>query len=246
MKELRSSCEDRTAIDETVMIQAKDNADATIQRSKADSMRLLIADDHALVRDALASFLRSSENYDVEIADNYDEAVRKMTTAGHFDVALIDIVMPGMDGISSIEKIVQAFPDTKVVAISGNATTALMHRVIAVGGKGFIPKEISLRSFPTILRMIHAGETFLPYLKNPIIKPARDSEGGLTGGSPYLLPVEIRTLQLASVGWTNKEVAWEFRSTEVLIKMYMRNACSKLGAKNRTHAVMLARQLGLF
>lgn len=210
------------------------------------SWPILIADDHGLVRDALSDYLRKTGDYEVDAVESLTEAARSLASGKRYEIALIDLIMPGMDGISSIEKLVHDFPDTKIVVISGNVSLALMRRTIAVGGMGFVPKTLSMKSLPSILRMIMDGERFLPYLGTKEMSGVASTEINVsTATGENLLPIESQIVGFVAEGRTNKEIGWSLGITEILVKMHMRNLCKKLDAKNRAHAVMIARELGL-
>lgn len=214
---------------------------------KPDPVSLLLADDHGLVRDSLAGYLRATGEYTVDTVESYDEAVSALSGETCYQLALVDIIMPGMDGVNGIEKLAANFPKTKIIALSGNANTAIMTRTISVGGKGFVPKAMSLRSLPAILRMIQEGENFLPYsMTSNHLSVEKAAPSDPKKMQSALLPIEVQVLEMVADGKTNKEIGWALSITEIMVKMHMRNACKKLAAKNRTHAVVIARQLGLF
>lgn len=207
---------------------------------------ILIADDHGLVRDALSDYLQRTGDYNVDVVENLSDATHALASGKHYEVALIDLIMPGMDGVSSIEKLVRDFPETKIIAMSGNVSLALMRRSLSVGGMGFFPKTLSMKSLPSILRMVMDGERFLPYVgaKEQIITPSGEVHATESFGVE-LLPIEAQIIGFVAEGRTNKEIGWSLGITEILVKMHMRNLCKKLNAKNRAHAVMIARQLAL-
>jgi len=228
------------------MNMANEQIDTTRNFGSKYPWPILIADDHGLVRDALSDYLRRTGDYEVDVVESLSEAEKALANGKRYEIALIDLIMPGMDGISSVEKIVHDFPDTKIVVISGNASLALMRRTISVGGMGFFPKTLSMKSLPSILRMVMDGERFLPYVgaKEGNGTPSSEKHSSTAMGE-NLLPIESQIIEFVAEGRTNKEIGWSLGITEILVKMHMRNLCKKLDAKNRAHAVMIARQLGL-
>lgn len=207
---------------------------------------IVLADDHALVRDALSEYLSHTGNFHVDSFENLPDALSALRSETHYEIALIDLVMPGMDGIGTLESYIADFPDVKFVIISGSTSIALMRRAISIGAMGFIPKTISMKSIPSILRMIIDGERFLPYNSSRIDQNSINPKSYVKNSSEHvLLPIETQIIGLVAEGRTNKEIGWSVGITEILVKMHMRNLCKKLDAKNRAHAVMAARQLGI-
>lgn len=225
----------------------KDQHPMKFEIAERDPVHVLLADDHGLIRDSLAAYLMATGEYIVDTVENYDSAVSALSGDTAYQLALVDIVMPGMDGVNGIEKLAAAFPNVKIIAISGSSNPSIMARTIAVGSKGFIPKTMNLRSLPAVLRMVQEGETYLPYslTSNQLVG---DISARAEQNPPLksLQPAEVQVLEMVADGKTNKEIGWALGATEIVVKMHVRNACKKLGAKNRTHAVVIARQLGLF
>ena len=198
----------------------------------------MIADDHCLLRDALVQTLNADPKLSVTTADSYASAFAGITRLGKVDVLLLDLVMPGMNGLQSIEDFVNLNVGGAVVVFSGNATPLFSVQALALGARGFIPKTLPLRSLATAIHLIASGEIFVPITtKKQIIEPVDD-------GFDRLTPRELIVLKYVSGGLTNKEIAWEIGIEEVTVKMHMRSICLKLNAKNRAHAVILATQVG--
>ena len=155
--------------------------------------------------------------------------------------------MPGMDGLSSLETLVKQFPEVKIVAISGSAQASVIQRAFDFGIRGFIPKSITLRVLPSTLKLISEGELFFPFGVLQATDPGKHYRNDeLISTNLHLTPIEMEIISMVAEGQTNKSIAWKLRTTEVLVKMHMRNICRKIGAKNRAHAAMLAKELSLF
>jgi two-component system nitrate/nitrite response regulator NarP len=205
-------------------------------------MRVLVADDHALVREAVASYLTDREGFEIQHAGSLQETLDALAEDPVPDVVLLDLVMPGMDGMSSIHKVLEHCGPARLVIFSGSTNHSFVAQAIEVGVRGFMPKTMSLRSIGSALRMVRDGEVFVPSamftdtFSVGTRSPARD-------GAPFTT-IEAQVLKLAATGKTNKEIAVTLQTTEVLVKMYMRSICKKVDARNRTHAAMRARELG--
>jgi two-component system nitrate/nitrite response regulator NarL len=200
---------------------------------------VMIADDHSLLREALAQTLGTDPNLSVSTADSYDTALTGITNLGKVDVLLLDVVMPGMDGLRSIEEFVKFNANGAIVVFSGNASSDFIDQALAFGARGFIPKTLPLRSLVAAIQLIALGQIFVPVRSGGLLPKSKIIQ--VTG----LSPKELIVLDHVSDGLTNKEIAWEIGVVEVTVKMHMRSICSKLKAKNRAHAVIIASQSGL-
>ncbi len=204
-------------------------------------MRLLIADDHDLVRDTLAAFLSREEDIDVTTASDLDEAVKIIDTDRPFDLVLLDYSMPGMDGLKGLETVINTGPSRPVAIMSGTAPKAVAQEALDAGAIGFLPKTMAAASMVNAVRFMAAGETFVPVK----FMTAEDPEetNPLAKG---LSPRELEVLSGLCRGLANKEIARELDLQEVTIKLHVKTLCRKLEAKNRTHAAMIAKEAGLF
>lgn len=202
----------------------------------AQGLNVLIADDHQLIREMVEMYLRSQPDISVALADSLASTLEACQAAGGFDVVMLDLAMPGMAGLSGVEKVIAANGGKPVVLFSGNASRETVNQAIGLGAKGFIPKTLPAKSLTNAIRFVAAGETFLPMSYLMEDEPSPEQQGW------NLSAQETRVLKKLCEGKTNKEIAREMELSEVTIKMYMRSICSRLGAKNRTHAAMIANQ----
>jgi DNA-binding NarL/FixJ family response regulator len=198
---------------------------------------ILIGDDHELVRDALAHLLRSNGDFTVSVAQDEPSVLAEVAAHGFFDVLLLDIQMPGMDGLVGVEKAVLANKGGAVVIFSGQVDNDFVSSAIQKGAKGYIPKTFPLQALTSALGVIAAGQIFLPI--------SQRSDAGSENSGYNLTDREKAILRKVSNGMPNKEIARITGITEPLVKMHMRNICIKLKAKNRTHAAMIARRMAI-
>lgn len=205
-------------------------------------MRVLMADDHALVREAVASYLSEREGFDVLHASTLQETLDILSQDIRPEVVLLDLVMPGMDGMSSIQKVLAQCGTARLVIFSGSTNHSFVAQAIEIGVRGFLPKTMSLRSIGSALRMVRDGEVFVPSAM------FTDTFNVGTRAAPrdgaQFSTIETQVLKMAAEGKTNKEIAVALQTTEVLVKMHMRSICKKVDARNRTHAATRARELG--
>ncbi len=197
---------------------------------------VLLADDHKLVCEAVSEFLEKSGLFEVVISGNVSDALQALEECKPA-VMLLDIQMPGMEGLQTISKILNEHPNVKVVIFSGFSDGIFVERAVALGVRGFIPKSISLKSLSSILNLIVSGEPYFPH--EYLFKSYKNVN------AHGLNEVEISILRSVAEGLSNKQIAIDLDRSEAAIKMHMRTICRKLGASNRSHAVTLARKLSL-
>lgn len=201
---------------------------------------IVIADDHNLVRDAVAETLVAEGGFTATCVGDLPSALVALQGPEPVDLLLLDVFMPGMAGIGSIQQLLAKHPDLKIVLFSGSVSSEFVFQTLQAGVRGYVPKTLPLRSLTSALRLVLSGQVFLPMS----LLSESDGTAGFDprGDSQKLLtPKEVNILKLVSDGKTNKEIAWALGASEVTIKMYLRTVFNKLGASNRTHAVMLAK-----
>ena len=201
---------------------------------------IVIADDHNLVRDAVAETLTAEGGFSVSSVGDLTSTLVALQGPEQVDMLLLDVFMPGMAGIGSIQQLLAKHPDLKIVLFSGSVSSEFVFQTLQVGVRGYVPKTLPLRSLTSALRLVLSGQVFLPMslLSEVDGTPSFEQRGD---NQKLLTPKEVNILKLVADGKTNKEIAWALGASEVTIKMYLRTIFNKLGASNRTHAVMLAK-----
>lgn len=195
-------------------------------------MRVLVADDHDLVRETIAAFLHAEGIGEILTAADLDEGLQKVTASGGFDLVLLDYDMPGMSGLAGLQTMMRANAGRPVALISGALSPDLAEQALEMGAAGFVPKTLASRSMVAAVRFMAAGEIFAPL---SLIRRANEAADGL------LSPREFDVLRGLSGGKSNKEIARDLALQEVTVKLHVKTMSRKLGAKNRTHAAMIAR-----
>ena len=202
-------------------------------------MRILIADDHELLRDVLRSYLEAEGGFAVDtVADLPSALTRIAAAAPPYDLVVLDYGMPGMDGYAGLDRALAASFGRPVALMSGLAPQGVTERVLASGAAGYLPKTLPARSLVNAIRFMAAGETYMPIdLHRPSVVPVETASG--------LSPREKQVLAGLCEGQANKEIARDLGLREPTIKLHVKTICRKLDAKNRTHAAMIARERSL-
>lgn len=198
--------------------------------------KILLADDHDLVRETLAAFMSQEAGFRVSQASSLDEALAVNAAEGPFQLVLLDYTMPGMDALSGLTKM-RARCGCPVAILSGTAPRDIARRAFRAGATGFLPKTLAPNDLVAAINDMLNGELFLPTDPSGFADAAH---------SPvHLTPREQDVLQGLAEGKLNKEIARDLDIQEVTVKLHVKTLSRKLGAKNRTHAAMLARDMGL-
>lgn len=198
---------------------------------------ILLADDHQLVRDTIAAYLSSTGGFQVETAQDLDEALEILNKPTPVDIAMLDYQMPGMDGLEGFAQLRSRYPDLKLTIISGVAEADVAERAISLGAKGYFPKSISVTAMVDGLRRVLKGE----FVNELAVFDAS------TGSAPSfrerfgLTAREHQIVQMIALGHSNKLIASELGLAEVTVKFHVSNIMEKLGVTNRTQAAVLAR-----
>jgi DNA-binding NarL/FixJ family response regulator len=204
------------------------------------SLRVLLADDHRMILDVFAMFLSESAGMDVTTADSFDEAALVIQKEGPFDVVLLDLNMPGMNGIAGLKRALRLNEGSPVAIITSNPTPRMLQEIMSAGAAGVILKTTPARSLANAIQFINSGERYLPL---ELISAQSQPQPALRNGQ--LSDKEMEVLTYLAEGKANKEIANELDLAEPTVKMHVTAICRKLGAHNRTHAVVLARDLGI-
>jgi DNA-binding NarL/FixJ family response regulator len=202
----------------------------------ADRIRILTVDDHPLILEGIANVLRRYPDMELvgEASDGHQgvEAFDKLRP----DVALIDLQMPGMNGIDTIAAILQKWPGARCVVLTTYAGDVQATRALKAGAKGYLLKSMLRKELVETIRTVHSGKNRIP------AEIASEVASHLTSDS--LSAREIEVLRMVREGCSNKIIADHLKISEDTVKGHMRSILSKLNANDRTHAVMIAVRRG--
>jgi len=210
-------------------------------------MKVLVADDHALMREGIHIVLaRLGADIKIVEAANFKEVLQQLKGQDEFDLVLLDLTMPGKKPFTGLKCVIDAAFNTPIVVLSASETPADMHQSIELGAKGFIPKSVSNEVLLAALELVLSGGMYLP---TQLFDYAVET-GGVASTSPVRsTPITRRqkeVLTLLSLGNTNKEIGRKLGLSEGTVRTHITAIFRTLDVSNRTQAGVRAQELGLF
>jgi two-component system, NarL family, response regulator DesR len=198
-------------------------------------IRLMLADDENLIRSGLAALLAMEEDLDVVAqASSGDEALA-MARAQSPDVAVLDLQMPGLDGIAVTAALRLEAPECASIIVTSHGQPGHLKRALAAGARGFLPKTASAQVLAEVVRAVHGGGRY--------VDPELAAEAISAGDNP-LTPREADVLSCAADGAPVEQIAARASLSPGTVRNYLSAAATKLGAANRHEAVRVARARG--
>jgi len=198
-------------------------------------IRLLLADDQALVRGALAALLALESDLEVVAEVGRGDEVVAAAVQGEADVVLMDVEMPGLDGIAATAALRKVLPSCRVLIVTTFGRPGYLRRAMEAGASGFVVKDTPARQLAEAVRRVHAGLR--------VLDPALAEESLVSGASP-LTARETEVLRAARGGDTVADVAAVLHLSEGTVRNHLSAAIGKTGARNRAEAVRLAEDRG--
>jgi len=205
-------------------------------------LKLLVIEDHALVREGLLQALKGLDDEVVALgAADADAGLDLLSANDDADLVLLDLMLPGTSGMALLGVLRKRFPAIPVVILSALDDSATVTRALRQGAAGFVPKSSSTEAMIQALREVLAGEVYLP----PRLRDAaaRDSGRGRTVADRYgLTPGQMRVLELLTQGKTNRQIAELLGVTEGTVKIHVSAIFKAMNVTNRSQALLLAKQ----
>jgi NarL family two-component system response regulator LiaR len=219
------------------------------------AVRVLLVDDHAIVRDGLCAVLKLQP--DIEVvgeADNGRDAL-SMAQSLRPDVVLMDLVMPGMDGIEAIRRIIDGWPESRILVLTSFSAEDKVFAAIKAGAMGYLLKDCDSEELVRAIHQVQRGESSLhPKIARMLLQEmtaprgAGIAEAPPRPGRPTVEPLtdrELEVLRLVAHGKSNREIADELVVVEGTVRTHVSNILSKLHLANRTQATLFALREGL-
>lgn len=202
-------------------------------------IRILLADDHPVVRDGLAAMLATQPDFEVVGEAGSGEEALVEAARLRPDLVLMDLEMPVVDGIEAIRRLRAADPSVQVVVLTAFDTDDRIVGAIQAGAQGYLLKGAPRAEIFAAIRTVSAGGALIPpVVASKLLRQVRENPDALTAR-------EIEVLGLVAAGLANREIAARLSISERTAKFHVSSVLAKLGAKNRTQAVRLARERGL-
>lgn len=212
------------------------------------TIRVLLADDHALVREGTRELLAREDDLEVVAeAGDGEEAVR-LAIEHHPDVALIDIAMPKLNGIEATKQIKAILPATAVLILTAYDDDQYVFALLEAGAAGYLLKNVRGRDLVDAIRALHAGESVLhPVIARKVIDHYAGSAGEISeqSGAALLSEREIEVLRLAAKGMGNRDIALELHLSVRTVQAHLSTIFTKMEAGSRTEAVVRALREGV-
>ncbi len=207
------------------------------------STRIIIADDHPLVRGALHQAVAGAvEGCSIVECPDIDALTRELDDNDEVNLVLLDLAMPGVRGFSGLMYLRAQHPGVPVVVVSGNEDRGVMRRCIDFGASGFIPKTTDMEAMRAAINVVLEGGTWTPPDVD-LSAPADKDTADIVRRMASLTPQQVRVLMMLSEGLLNKQIAYELTVSEATVKAHVSAILQKLGVESRTQAVITAKKI---
>ena len=207
-------------------------------------MRILIADDHHFVREAIATYLaRVAKDITCVEAADLQQVKEKLAADRAFDIVLLDYRMPGMNGLAGLDVVRQLVPNVPVAIMSGAIERDEALEALQRGASGILMKDLRGTALLNALRLIASGETYVPRALVDAGRPdgaAEERHKQLRTSFGHLTPREFDCVKILTRGATNREIANGLGISEITVKLHLNSAFKKMAARNRSDAVRIA------
>lgn len=211
------------------------------------TIRVLVVDDHGIVRRGTCALLREEANFEVvgEASDGL-EAIAQ-AEALQPDVILMDLMMPNLDGVEAIKRITADHPSIRILALTSFATDDKVFPAIKAGALGYLLKDADPAELIQGIRQVYRGEPSLhPSIARKVLQElSRPMQPGAPDGPDPLTAREVEVLKLVAQGMSNQQIADQLTVTEVTVRTHVSNLLSKLHLANRVQATLYALREGI-
>ena len=205
---------------------------------EASTTRVMIADDHPLMRDALRQATSAAlPGADILETGDLDSLSQELEKKPDMDLVLLDLAMPGVQGFSGLLYLRAQYPSVPVVIVSANEDRNVMRRCIDFGASGFIPKTTDINGMRQAIQTVLEGQIWTPPDLDLTAQPDK-AVADMVRRLASLTPQQVRVLMMLSEGLLNKQIAYELSVSEATVKAHVSAILQKLGVESRTQAVI--------
>jgi two-component system nitrate/nitrite response regulator NarL len=217
-------------------------------RSNIESMKLLVVDDHPMLRGGLCALLLQLDKDVVVLqAGEAEEGLALVNEHADLDIVILDIAMPGMDGFQTMKELGRLRPELPVIVLSSSENPKDVRQALAQGALGYVPKSASQRTLLGAVRLVMNGDVYVP----PLILDDTDKtrlthfRARESTAKPVLTDRQVAVLRLVSEGGSNKDIAFELGRSEKTVKSHITRIFQILNVISRTQAVAAGRENGI-
>jgi DNA-binding NarL/FixJ family response regulator len=204
-------------------------------------IRILVVDDHPVVRAGLVALLDDEQDFQVLGAAGSAEEALTLVTGLRPDILLLDLELPGLDGVAAMPDIVRRSPGIRVIVFTAYDTDERIFGALKAGASGYLLKGAPAAEIGRAIRVVHAGGS---HLEARVAARVVSQVGGPRRPAPLLTEREIEVLSLVARGLSNKQIAHQLTIAESTVKFHLSTIFGRLGADNRAQAVALAVERG--
>ena len=205
-------------------------------------MRLVIADDHRVVRDGIRYMLADADGIEIAGEASTGEELIELLETDPVDVVLLDVRMPGMNGFEVLERLQEDLSQVRVIMLSMHDAAGYVRRAIELGAAGYLLKSASRDEVLSAIDAVVEGGA---YVQGELVQPLVNEMSRQSGSGTSLSPRERQVLQLVADGFENKQIVAELSLSEGTVKTYLRGIFQKLDVASRAEAVAVGLRRGL-
>jgi DNA-binding NarL/FixJ family response regulator len=209
-----------------------------------ERIRVLIVDDHEMVREGLMAMLQPEPDFEVVGQTGAGAAVVELVATTHPDVVLLDARLPDVSGVEVCRRLTRSHPDVAVVILTTFTDADLVQECLLAGARGYVVKDVERFSLKESIRAVYRGQAVLaPQVAGQVIERARTRQPAESRRAA-LSASQVAILRLISRGHSNREIAAEVHLSENTVKTHIQEIFRKLGVRNRVEAAILAGKSG--